>query len=247
MKFCLTLQLKEKYLPVEYRRAFLSYLKNALTKCNSGKYYEKFFKDTNPKDYCFDIILTNPKFTKDEVLLDSNEIKVIFSTSSKSKTGFILFSAFIAQKDKVYPLPNNNHMVLKSIHEEKQEKIVSSRAIFKTTLGGGICVREHDKETNKDRYYTYEDKEFREKIKVTITNQVLKAGFSQQEANDIQVNPIQCKKVVVKHYNRYIDVTTGMLEIQATKDILQHFYEVGVGSRRSMGFAMLNLITQDLV
>ena len=158
-----------------------------------------------------------------------------------------MFSAFIGQKNKVYPLENKNFMILKNIKNEKEEKIINLKAIFKTTIGGGLCVRDHDRESNKDVYYVYSDKEFREKLQVILNNELIKAGFTKEEVNEIKVNPIQCKKVVVKHYRRYIDTTTGMFEIQADNKILQHFYNVGIGSRKSAGFGMLDLVTQDLL
>ncbi|MCS4470313.1 CRISPR-associated endoribonuclease Cas6 [Clostridium botulinum] len=247
MRFCLTLYIREKVFPIEYRKVILSYIKNAISKCNNGKYYEHFFKDTKQKDYCFSVILPNPTFTKNEIILSGNEIKVLFSTNNNSKIGFILFSAFIAQKNKSYPLPNNNFMILKNINNKKQEEILNSKAIFKTTLGSGLCVREHDKEGNRDTYYVYNDEKFREKLKVVLVNQILNAGFTEEEANAIKINPIKCKKVVVKHYRRYIDTTTGIFEIQANNKILQHFYDVGIGSRKSMGFGMIDLVTQDLL
>lgn len=247
MRFTLTLELKERIFPMEYRKLILSYIKNALSECNNGKYYDEFFKDTIQKDYCFSVVLPKAKFNKDNIELEGNEIKILFSTEDKKKVGFILFSAFILQKNKAYPLKNNNFMVLKNIKNEKEEEILNSKAIFKTTIGSGICVRDHDRESNKDIYYVYSDKEFREKLQVILNNELIKAGFTKEEANEIKVNPIQCKKVVVKHYRRYIDTTIGMLEIQADNKILQHFYNVGIGSRKSAGFGMLDLVTQDLL
>lgn len=247
MRFTLTLELKERIFPMEYRKLILSYIKNALSECNNGKYYDEFFKDTIQKDYCFSVVLPRAKFNKDNIELEGNEIKILFSTEDKKKVGFILFSAFIGQKNKAYPLKNNNFMVLKNIKNEKEEEILNSKAIFKTTIGSGICVRDHDRESNKDIYYVYSDEEFREKLQVILNNELIKAGFTKEEANEIKVNPIQCKKVVVKHYRRYIDTTIGMLEIQADNKILQHFYNVGIGSRKSAGFGMLDLVTQDLL
>ena len=52
---------------------------------------------------------------------------------------------------------------------------------------------------------------------------------------------------MVKHYGKYIDVTTGMFEIQANKRILQYLYNSGIGSRSSAGFGMVDLVTQDLI
>ena len=247
MRCSLTLELKEASFPIEYRAVILSYIKNAISKCNNGKYYDKFFKNTNQKDYCFSVVLPKSKFNKEKIELENKEIRIFFSTGNSEKTGLILFNAFIAQKNKSYPLQNNNVMILKSIAIQKQELISNSRAIFKTTLGSGICVREHDRDTNKDKYYVYSDNEFREKIKSVVMNQVIKVGFTEEEANEVKINPIQCKKVVAKHYRRYIDITTGIFEIQGNNEILQYFYNEGIGSRKSAGFGMVDLVTQDLL
>lgn len=247
MRFSLTLELKEASFPIEYRSVILSYIKNAISKCNNGKYYDNFFKDTNQKDYCFSVVLPKSNFNKEKIELGNKEIRILFSTGNSKKTGFILFNAFIAQKNKAFPLPNGNSMILKTISSQKQELISNSRAIFKTTIGSGICVREHNRNNNKDKYYVYSDNIFREKIKIVVMNQVIKAGFTKEEANEIKINPIQCKKVVAKHYRRYIDITTGIFEIQGNNEILQYFYNEGIGSRKSSGFGMVDLITQDLI
>ena len=172
MRFSLTLELKEASFPIEYRAVILSYIKNAISKCNNGKYYDKFFKNTNQKDYCFSVVLPKSKFNKEKIELENKEIRIFFSTGNSEKTGLILFNAFIAQKNKIYPLPNSNSMILKSISTQKKELISNSRVIFKTTMGSGICVREHDRNNNKDKYYVYSDNEFRDKIKSVVMNQV---------------------------------------------------------------------------
>ena len=246
MRFSLVLTLKNNVFPIEYRRVVLSYIKNALTYCNEGKFFNEFFGDVRPKDYCFNVIFPKAKFLKDEIRIENNEIKIIFSTDDKNKTGLKLFSAFIGQKNKVFPLENDNYMILKSINNIKHDEILNNRAIFKTALGSGICVRDHDKEINRDKYYIYSDEEFREKLKFTVKNELIDAGFSEDEADKVIINPIQCKKAVVKHYRRFIDVSLGMFEISGSKFILQYLYDAGIGSRKSAGFGMLDLITQDL-
>lgn len=247
MRFSLILELEKSVFPLEYRKVILSYIKNALSKCNDGKYYDLFFKDTNQKDYCFTAIMKNPIFKKELIILGKNEIKVKFSTDERNKLGLILFSSFIAQKNKKYPLENENYMTLKKIEVERREEFVNSRAIFKTSIGSGICVREHIKENNKDNYYIYTDSKFNEKLRVVLNNQLLKGGFNKHDIDNVIVNIIDCKKVVAKHYKRYIDLTTGIIEIKANPNILQYVYDVGLGSRRSCGFGQLDLITQDLV
>ncbi len=247
MRFLLTLELETFDIPIDYRRIVLSYVKNALSNCNEGKYYDKFFKDTNQKDYCFSVILPKPKFEKDNILLDKKEIKILFSTQGKSKESMILFSAFIAQKNKRHPLPNGNGMILKSIQNKKTEEIYNQKVIFKTATGSGLCVRDHNKEKKLDKYYVFNDNEFRNKLSIVLKNQASRLGFNEEDISNIKINPIQCKKVVAKHYGVYIDTTIGMLEVQAKPEILQSFYDCGIGSRKSAGFGMLDLVTQDLI
>ena len=246
MRFLLTLEVKKNRFPIEYRRVILSYIKNALTYCNNGKFYNDFFGNAKQKDYCFSVIFPKSKFIKNEIQIENNKIKILFSTDDKNKTGLKLFSAFIGQKNIAFPLENDNCMTLKSIKNVKHDEIRNNRAIFKTSLGSGICVRDHDKETNKDQYYIYSDKEFREKLKFILRNELINAGFSEEQAESVSVNPIQCKKAVAKHYKRFIDISLGMIEISGCRFILQYLYDTGIGSRKSAGFGMLDLVTQDL-
>lgn len=247
MRFCLTLEVKDNEFPIEYASSIMSFIKSAVARCNDGKYYDSFFKDNTRKDYCFSVILPKSKFEKDKIILEGKKIKVVFSTEDSMKTGFILFNAFIGMKGKEYPLPNGNSMVLTNIANMKSEVISNSRAIFKTSLGSSLCVREHDRETNKDKYYICSDNEFREKLMMVVKNQLIKAGFTQREVDAVVINPIQMKKVVVKFYRRYIDANIGTLEIKANNDILQYFYNSGLGSRKNASFGMLDLVTQDLL
>ncbi len=246
MRFYLTLKLEKNEFPIDYRRVILSYIKNALSNCNDGKYYDSYFKDTIQKDYCFSVVLPRPKYEKDKIILENKQIKILFSTDDKNKTGLKLFSAFIAQKNKTFIIPNNS-MTLKSISNQKQQEINNSKVIFKTSPGSCICVRDHNKETNTDKHYIFNDEKFQEKFKIVLKNQALNAGFREVEIDNLKVNPIQCKKIVVKHYNSYIDATIGMIEMQGDSKLLQYFYNVGVGSRKSIGFSMVDLVTQELL
>ena len=115
MRFTLTLELEKSSFHIDYRSIVLCFIKNAISKCNDGKYYDRFFKDTNQKDYCFSVILPKSRFTKDEIKLENNKLKILFSTGDAEKTGLILFNAFILQKNKTFSLPNKNSMILKSI------------------------------------------------------------------------------------------------------------------------------------
>ena len=245
-KIILEFKLAKNEFPIEYRKTILSFIKKSLSDCNSGKYYDKYFKDNIQKDYCFSVDLPGPKYKNGKIELYKDVIKVIFSADDSNKTNLILYSAFIKQKGKVFKLENNNSMKLLSVKVKNSENIVNSRAIFKTAKGSSICVREHNKEKNEDKYYIYSDPEFREKLDIVLKNE-LRSIISEKDIEEIVVNLIQCSKCVVKHYGNYIDTSIGLFEISAKPYILNYLHNVGIGSRKSAGFGMIELVTSDLV
>ncbi|WP_312258378.1 CRISPR-associated endoribonuclease Cas6 [Romboutsia ilealis] len=242
MRFYLTFELEKNSIPKDYRRVILSYIKKSLTEILDGKYYSQYFKDTIQKDFCFSLKLPKAKFAKDEIILEDNSIKVLFTSDDRQKTGLLLQQAFMKQKNKKFLIPNQNSITLKQIHQRREQKITSSKVIFKTY---GLCVRDHNKETNKDNHYVYSDEKFNEQLKVVLKNQISPAGFSKDIVDSIKFSPINCKKVLVKHYDTYVDTTVGSFLLEGNPLLLQYLYDVGMGSRNTM-FGYLDLVTQDL-
>lgn len=242
MRFYLTFELEKNLLPKDYRRIILSYIKKSLSEILDGRYYSQYFKDTIQKDFCFTVNLPKSKFTKDEIILENNSIKVLFTTEDRQRTGLILQQAFMKQKNKKFLIPNQNSITLKQIHQQREQKITSSKVIFKTY---GLCIRDHNKETNKDNHYVYSDEKFNEQLKVVLKNQISQTGFSKDIVDSIKFSPINCKKVLAKHYNTYVDTTVGSFLLEGNPLLLQHLYNVGMGSRNTM-FGFLDLVTQDL-
>lgn len=242
MRFYLIMELEKNTFPTDYRKVILSYIKKSLSEISDGKYYDTYFKDTIQKDFSFSVQFKNPKFNKDYITLEDNKIKILFTTSEKQKTDLILQQAFIKQKYKSFSIPNKNSMTLKQIIQSREIKITNSKAIFKTY---GLCVRDHNKQTNKDIHYIYNDEKFNEHLKIVLTNQVKEYGFSKEMIENIKFIPLNCKKVLVKHYNTYIDTTVGTFFLEGHPALLQYFYNVGLGSRHSM-FGYIDLVTQDL-
>ena len=243
MRFYLNFEVEKKSFPTDYRRIILSFIKKSLSEILEGKYYEKYFKDTIQKDFSFSVKFPhNSKFVKNEIILEEFSLKVLFTCDDREKTGLLLQQAFNRQKHKKFPINNHNSIVLKNIKQQKSQKITNSKAIFKTY---GLCVREHHRETNKDIHYVYSEDKFNEQLNVVLKNQLSKSGFSKDMINNISFTPINCKKVLTKHYNIFVDTTVGTFLLEGHPLILQHVYNVGLGSRSSM-FGYLDLITQDL-
>lgn len=244
MRVELIFELNKPELPKDNKSIWISYLKKVLTDCNGGKFFNRYFLDNKMKDYCFSVIFPNPVFEKRKIILQEPFVKMIFSADDRNKTGLIFYSAFIAAKKKKFMLPDGNSMILKSIRQLREKLIVNDRAIFKTVTGGGLVVREHDKQKNTDHYYTFSEEGFLERAEEILKVQAIGAGFSERAAAGIRIKPLQCKKVVVKQYEIYVDVSVGTFQIEANADILQYFYQAGIGSKHSMGYGMLELVCQ---
>lgn len=237
--------LENPELPKDNKSIWLSFLKNVLSKCNKGKFYESYFSGTNSKDYSFSILLSKPKFVEEKVLLENNQVKMIFSADDKKKTGLIFYAAFLEAKNRRFPLPEGNGMTLKRVRQMREKLITSSKVAFRTVTGGGLVVREHEREKNRDKYYTYKDSGFDENLKKVLKVQAKTAGFSENMVEELVMTPVQCKKVLVKHYGVYIDVTVGIFYLEGDSDLLQYFYQAGIGSRHSEGYGLLDIISQE--
>ncbi|MGN1318312.1 MAG: CRISPR-associated endoribonuclease Cas6 [Lachnospirales bacterium] len=245
MKFELNFLIKEPIMYTrDYRRVFTSIIKSALSAYKEGEKFEEYYNGTTQKDFTWSVIFNKPKFKKDCIYFEGNNIKMIFSTYDRNNTGYFLILAFNKIKNKSLPLPGGNSIVLKNITQLSHKIIHSNSCIFSTALGAPFIVREHNKETNKDTFYTSANACFNEKMTEALKRQAISGGFSEEEADSIKVKALECNKNVVFHYGIYVDGNIGTFEIQATPEILQYFYQSGILAHRSQGFGMIELVAQ---
>ena len=246
MRLELTFELANASLPKDNKSIWISYLKYAISQCNNEKYFEQYFLGTNIKDYSYSLLLPKPKFTHEKVFLANNTVKMIFSASNRKKTGLIFYAAFIAMKNKCFKLPEGNSIVLKKIIQMKEHQIVSHRILVKTVTGGGLVIRVHDKDSNRDQYFTPENENFTDVAKEILSYEAKLAGFSERIANTIDIIPIDCKKIVDKQYGIFLDLTKGVFILEGDPELLQFYYQAGLGSKHSMGYGLIDVIAQDV-
>lgn len=245
LRFYLQFKIERPELPIEFRRCILSFIKNALSKEQDGRFFDMYYKDTIQKDFSWSIIMGSPSFQKDKVVLNHNMIKVNFTTDDRNNTGFVLFNTFLKQRNTKYPIGNGNFMTLINVGQNQQKIISSKSCIFKTACGSPLCLRAHNKETNKDTYYVGSDSDFNEMAVDGIKRQLENAGFD-LSSFDLQFKWLQGKKVVVSHYGVKIDASVGAFMLSAPEEILQYIYQTGVLSRKSEGFGMIDLVAQNI-
>lgn len=228
----------------DYRRIFVSIIKNALSHYMNGELFDKFYKDTNQKDFTWSVIFNKPKFSGGRIELGGTDVKMIFSTYDRENAGYFMYSAFLKLLHKPLPLENGNTITLSSIRQKSQKIINKNSCIFKTIIGAPIVVREHNKEDNTDKFYTVIDDDFDFQLTEGLKRQALIAGFSKEDVAEISAKAIDCKKNVVYNYGIYMDANTGFIIISGKPYILQYFYQAGILAHRSLGFGMLELVAQ---
>lgn len=244
MRVCLEFNIKGRYLPIDYRRCFVSFIKKALSISNNGIYMDQYYSDTKQKPFSFTVVMNKPKFGKKQITFEGNKIRMYFSIIDREKIGYIFVNCFLKMKYISFSLPDDNEMCLVNVANVREQKIVSNHVSFRTSCSSSILVREHDRQSNRDKYYTCEDEGYIEKLEENIKWQCLQEGYSASDVNQIKVEAVHGKKVVMRHYAVLIDGTSGTFEVTGPIYLLNYLYRAGFGSKRSFGFAYLEVINR---
>jgi len=67
--------------------------------------------------------------------------------------------------------------------------------------------------------------------------------FSQEFDGKVELQPLELKRVVIKHIGTYHTGFKGVFELSSSPKMLQFLYDAGIGTRTSQGFGMLELIS----
>ena len=65
---------------------------------------------------------------------------------------------------------------------------------------------------------------------------------TQQNVNGIKIKPINARKTVVKFYEKNIESSIGEFLLEGSPELLQLLYDCGIGSKRSSGFGLFEVI-----
>ena len=242
MKFMAESELAEEIIPMDWRRCILSYLKFCLSKANNGKYLDDYYGPGKEKPFCFSVVFEQPVFLKDTIEVKGKRMRLVISTAD-SKTGFILFSAVIAQKGNIFRLPMGNSMHMIRTVQMQDSQVHSNKILVK--MLEPLCIRKHNKEKNRDWYYSPKQKEgFEEESKRVIREQLLSAGFA-EELCEVNLTPVNIKTIVVKFYDVNIESSLGDFMLEGDKTVLNYLLKSGLGSRKSSGFGVMQLLAEE--
>ena len=105
-----------------------------------------------------------------------------------------------------------------------------------------LVVREHNNETKKDYYYSFQHEEFEEMLKINIREEIKNADIPERLIETFSIEAINAKKTVIKFYEKQIEASLGIYKLNGSPELLDYLYKAGIGSKRSSGFGMFTII-----
>ena len=200
--------------------------------------YEQLYGQNVLKSFSFSVFLPVQKILKDRYLLASEYINVKISSSDIQLLA-ALYNAFMNSRFYDYKLPLNNSFRLINVSYSNTVKVLSNKVLIKFL--SPLIVRDHDKEKNADIYLDYTSKDFETKLKA-ITENYLK---QRDLIGTITLKPVKARRTVAKCLDFNLNCSFGLFELSAPPEIIEELYLAGIGSRRSEGFGLFDIVKQD--
>lgn len=243
MRFTIKFETKNEFLPIDYRRKFLSYLKNAIEEYNNNLYTALYGEGHTPKSFCSSIYFA-PKvvISKEEITLFSKRLHATFTTRDLL-LGIHLVNALMSRVNKWFPLADSENE-LKAVSITKTEEVTISTNVVLFKILSPLVIRDHNEKEGKDWYLTFEDQDFERVWKRNLTTE-LQNVFSRDVSSDVEaliIKPVNLRKTVVKSYGIFIACTIGSFTLEGEMYLLDYLYKSGIGSRRSMSFGCVDIV-----
>lgn len=257
MRIKLHFELENNTINKDYRALILSFIKNNLENNFNESYKEIYGEKPTVKFFTFSVYLPKPKIEKEKIELDRNYFNVLFSIYD-NKQFIEFYNSFNSMINKKidnkenekysYPLKNNK-MELKNITMVNEKNIISNRVRIKFL--SPLVLRNHkEKMINKKRkgediYLDFNDSDFNEQINYSVSRLIKDLKLKEVNSN-IKLKPYNnlARKTVVSFKNILINSSIGEYILEGDSELLNILYKTGIGSRRSEGFGMFEVIEE---
>lgn len=242
MRITAQIELQEPELPLDHRRVFISLLKLGLTQFGGSSAVERYYGKAMQKPYTFALYLPNGRFAE-RISLDSASIRMLISTNDYRCFGDFCnaLSRLRGRQVEVCGIC----MTVTSISLGKETCVTSGRITIK--LLSPLVLRKHDRESGRDEYYTVDDDCFEERLRESISAQARMLGVDEAPVEGLRVLDIAgAKRTVVSHFNKRFRATVGQLSLSGDPAMLEWLRAVGMGSLRSSGFGMFDVVSQEV-
>lgn len=240
MKFSMIFKIDKPVLPVDYRSGFISLLKCSYQKA-SEETYSKLYEEYNRKQFTFSVYFGNKSKIQDKKInINSDRIILNFSTSSMELgTHFYNGLLKIKKELKEYPLFDSK-ISLEKVNLQRESQINQDRVVFKTL--SPFLVRDYK---DKNKYLKLSDEGFTSQLK-HIVSECAKTFLNNNSA--VEFEDIKTTTIPVYHNlgNAQnvppIDAIKGIFALEGNPEVLNLIYQIGLGSRCSQGFGMLEVV-----
>lgn len=230
-------KLKFTSLSLEYRKGFISYIKNALEYSDKDLFDTLYSdKNTGMKGFASAFLMQVNQFENNAFHLNSNDIKIIFTTFDV-EMGIRMYNALLSQIGIKYPIFENEFEAT-SVKISKTQMIRNNYMDIKFL--SPLLVRSVK---NSHDYHRLESEFFQEDLLRNTKEQMVRMNLC-KPTDDLEfaLIPISPKRVVIKHYNQYIDGYVGNFRLIGDPVVLNYLYESGLGSRKSAGFGLFDRV-----
>lgn len=241
LRFNVELLLKNESFPKDKNRVILSLLKHNFNSYNED-YYLKLYKETptNTKDFTFSLFMKDCKFLRDEIVIPDKKILLNFSTYSIEE-GITFYNSFLQNKGLEYKIKNNTLKIGK-INLIREKAIKTDEVLLKTL--SPISVREHNGDNKTTWYHSLNDDKGKEVFLKNFKHQFNDIFGNDRllDSEELEIEILRNKEVKVKHYGIEVLGNISTLKIKGKPYILDYIYKAGIGSQRSAGFGMIDLV-----
>jgi len=241
MRFNVELLLGNEKIPKDKNRVILSFLKHTYESYDKN-YYKSLYEEgkSKRKSFTFSMYMPSCKFEREEIILPDKKIILNFSTVDM-QDGIFFYNSMLRNKRKTYEFKNNS-ITINRIGMNK-EKIITGDSTIYTTMSP-IVVREHEGDNKKTWYHSLSDEKGKEIFIENLKHQLINhfGNDIKYDIEEIQFEVLKNKEVKVKHYGIEVLSNICSLKLQARPYILDYLYKGGIGSLKSSGFGMVDLV-----
>ncbi len=215
-----------KKLPIDYRSAFMSLIKTALDV--TVGYTSEIFQKT---PVCIAIRFDKkPDIINDSIMI-GNTLRLYISTPDK-KLAADIYNGLL--KNKTYTIYDLGITKPNFVYLNEYRFFKHQTKMFYTL--SPIVIRNCK---DKTKYVTPTDEDFDDSFTNALKEQWLL--YNNTQLNDISFKIIKYNKVAMTHYGGLVLGFTGLLAIEADANVLNFFYQSGIGHRRSNGFGFVEI------
>ena len=227
-------------IPLDYHRKVISMLKKGLQQTAPEKYQEQYEGNTL-KEYTFSVYFGPAVFTDQEIKIQNSQIILNISTAN-AELGVYLYNALTYLKNRELQWGQDTRIAVQSVATVHQPLVTEEKILLKT-LSPIIC-RDHNQETKKDWFYSFEAPEFLDILKRNMISKLVPilGEYIRYDIEQLQLTPVQMKKTVVRFYDRQVECSIGRFSLSGKPHLLNYLVQAGLGSLTGSGFGLCEVV-----